>query len=253
MHKPVTSITILGMRTLFITLALVGFGCGGNGNKAVDAAPPIDVAPPIDTASQVDAPPLTLDCNSYCTTIAANCTGLNAQYGGANAVDATAHCMATCAKFTPGALSDMSGNTLGCRIYHANNAKVTGMLGIHCPHAGPAGAAVNAATGTCGDPCLNFCTLEIAACGVVGAAPFGQYTDMNACMTACSGFDKAHSYTINGGVSPTVNPIGDSLACRLYHTTNALITGAAATHCPHTGPAGGGNQATCMMGTAASP
>lgn len=241
------------MRASFIILVLVSFGCGGGGgNKAVDAAPPIDGAPQAD-APQVDAPPLTLDCNSYCTAIAANCTGTNAQYGGANAVDATAHCMATCAQFTPGALSDTSGNTLGCRIYHANNAKVSGMPAMYCPHAGPAGAAVNAATGTCGDPCVNFCTLEIAACGPVGAAPTGQYTDMNTCMTTCAGFNNTHLYTINGDVSPTANPIGDSLACRLYHTTNALITGAAATHCPYTGPAGGANQATCMMGTTASP
>jgi len=137
-----------------------------------------------------------------------------------------------------GAAADTSGNTLGCRIYHANNAKTTGMPEVHCVHAGPAGAQVGvAAPGTCSDACTNFCTLEIAACGLMGASPNGQYASMTACTTACANFDKtdAHKYLINTTTFPSMNPGGNTLACRLYHTTNALISATAAdTHCKHT-------------------
>ena len=237
------------MRTLFITLALVGFGCGSDGNKAVDAA-----VKPIDAPAVV--PP---DCTTYCTTIKANCTGLNAQY-----VD-DAHCMAMCAKFPVGTAADMSMNTLGCRLYHAGNAAKAGQTpDVHCPHAGPGGAAVsNLATppSVCGDACTSFCTAEIATCGSLDAPIAGipaQFKNLAACMTACggadTGFDKKHLYTIDGAKTPAVPPAGDSLACRMYHLTNAAASAAAATtHCPHTGATGGANAATCMAGTAPTP
>jgi hypothetical protein len=218
------------MRTLLLSLPLLLIGCGSSNNTTVDAPPPIDAAP--------DAATLALDCPTYCANIKANCTGLNTQY-----FDDT-HCMATCAKFPLGASTDTSGNTLGCRIYHANNAKVTSMPDVHCPHAGPGGAAIsNAATppAVCGDACTNFCTLEIAACGLSGAAATGQYASMTACMTACggmnTGFDKTHLYNYDPSKTPVAAPTGDSLACRLYHVTNAIQgTTQATTHCPHTGP-----------------
>jgi hypothetical protein len=217
------------MRTLFITLALVGFGCGDDGGTTPIDAPV--VVPPI------DAPPVVAnDCPTYCSTIAANCTGLNAQYGGTSAADVTAHCMSTCAaEFkTLGAVTDTTGATLGCHIYHAGTPSKTTPT-THCVHAGPAGGQVTD-PGTCGDQCTNFCALEIGACGLMGASATGQYTDMAACVTACAGFDKtaAAKYVVNGGVSPTANPGGNSLACRLYHATNAAITGNTVVHCPHT-------------------
>jgi len=219
------------MRTLFITLALVGFGCGSSDSKTVDAAPPV-----------------TLDCPTYCSTIQANCTGLNAQFGGMNASDATAHCMATCAKITTqGAVTDTSGTTLGCHLYHAGAPSMTTPT-THCVHAGPAGAQTDATGPQCGDACTNFCSLEIGVCGSTDAPITGipaQYKNMAACMTACNGdpaatppvpaFDKSAKYVVNGGVSPTANPSGNSLACRLYHATNAAISMTnAVTHCPHT-------------------
>jgi hypothetical protein len=182
-----------------------------------------------------DAGAAGLDCATYCTGITANCPGVDAQYGGTDAADATAHCMATCDKFPKGAASDRSGNTLGCRIYHSDNAKSTGQPGIHCVHAGPAGAqAAVAAPGICSDACTNFCSLEIAACGLSGAAATGQYASTAACMTACGNFDKT-AYVVDTRAFPSKNPAGDNLACRLYHTTNALISAdSAKIHCPHT-------------------
>jgi hypothetical protein len=91
-----------------------------------------------------DAPVvITNDCAGYCTQMAINCTGANAQY-----ID-TADCMAQCtalgwAAGTPGA---MDGNTLACRIYHGGAPAVMDP-GAHCPHAGASGAGVCGASVT---------------------------------------------------------------------------------------------------------
>ena len=174
---------------------------------------------------------LTNDCPTYCATIAANCTGANTQY------QDDAHCAAACAKLPPGAAAtETSGNTRGCRIYHAQNAMVLNDATTHCPHAGPGGAAISAATpapSVCGDACTSFCTLEIATCGSLDAPIAGvpaQYQNAAACMTACGGFNKMKTL-----VAGATNSSGDSLACRIYHITNAAISAAnAVTHCPHT-------------------
>jgi len=230
---------ILPMRTLFILPTLVGFGCGHHtGTGDVDAEPP-----------SIDAPSgVTLDCNNYCNTIQKNCTGLNAQFGGADTADITAHCMGTCAKFTlQGTAADTTGTTLGCHLYHADAPSMT-MPQTHCVHAGPAGAQTDATSPQCGDACTNFCSLEIAACGSKDTPIAGvpaQYKNMTACLTACNGdpaaippvpgFNKLHMYIIDGSVAPTVNPRGDSLACRLYYATNAATSMAnAVAHCPQT-------------------
>jgi hypothetical protein len=226
------------MRTLLITIALVGFGCSDDKKPAVDAAVQID--------APVDAVVLpALDCPTYCAQIQANCTGANAQYPD------MAHCTATCAAFTVGTskVTDTSGNTLGCRIYHAGDPAKTAPA-THCVHAGPGGDSITAATPAyCsgGDVCQNFCALEIKACGTADVPltgnpkdannnPLYQYQNMGACMTACVGFDKTHAYSTTAA--------GNSLACRLYHTTNAVIavTPNGATHCAHTasGTAGAG-------------
>jgi hypothetical protein len=198
------------MRTLLISVVLLA-GCSSSDNKTVDAAPSIDAA--------IDAPPVTLDCTSYCNAITANCTGANAQYPD------TAHCMGACSKFAVGLASDTSGPTLGCHLYHAGTP-AAGAPATHCIHAGPGGAQVNAAAGVCGDACTNFCAIQIAACGTA------QYADMAACTQACAGFNKTNLYVLGG--TPAA-PAGDSLACRLYHATNAAISAAnATTHCPHT-------------------
>lgn len=209
------------MRTLFITLALVGFvGCGDDGKTTTPIDAPV-VTPPIDAA-----PVVALDCPTYCGEILANCTGATAQYPD------MAHCTAACAAFPVGTskVTDTSGNTLGCRIYHAG-APAKATPATHCPHAGPAGDVTTAAgAGTCGDPCTSFCNLEVKACGTTAAPITGitpVYADTAACMTACNGFDKTHLYGTTSA--------GDSLACRLYHATNAAISATnATTHCPHT-------------------
>jgi hypothetical protein len=222
------------MRTLFITLALIGFGCGDDDNQAVDAAPP----PPVDSAP----PLLALDCNTYCTQIATTCpAGANQQYN-----PTLPNCMATCGKIPLGAQTDTSGDTIGCRNYHIQNITVRNMSpDTHCAHAGPGGAAVNATAPVCGDVCANFCKLEVAICGTKdtpntaitiggncgGADPTAcLYQNEADCVAKCGAFDKATPYS-------ATTTSGNTFACRLYHITNAAVSNTAAgTHCQHTGP-----------------
>jgi hypothetical protein len=214
------------MRTLFIVLALAA--CGGDDKKAVDAA----VTPPIDAAiDSPDRPVLPLTAQAYCDTIQTTCTGANAQYP-----DATS-CLAAAAKFTPGAAStEKTGDTLGCRIYHAQNAMLGGApaLPIHCPHAGPIGGAVDATAGQCGaTPCDDFCNLDAKVCGSDAAPVTGvtkRYATVDACKTACAAFAKTPAYS-----SATMT--GNTFACRVWHLVKAsslTVVGDIDTHCGHT-------------------
>jgi hypothetical protein len=193
------------MRLLAIIVVLA-CACGkdekkpdaGN-NQQMDAPKQID-------APASDAPAGTPDCATYCTKVMAACTGaVNAQYANA------ANCMDSCANFTVGTSADQQGNTLGCRINHADLA--VGDPATHCVHAGPGGG------GACGTPCLGFCSIVVAECPT-------QW-NMGSCMnqtTGCPSFATTPPYK-----APST---GNTLECRLYHATMAA-TGPA-THCPHT-------------------
>ena len=207
---------------LLLSLALAA--CGDSNNKTVDAAP-ADMA--IDTPAL-----LALDCATYCTHLQADCTTTNAQISMAN-------CMGTCMAFPPGAATDTSGNTLGCRNYHLQNIEVRGMsAATHCPHAGPVGGPIAGATAVCGtSPCDDFCAAQTKVCGtdaapamVGGMTITNRYPTLAACTTACAAFTKTPE------ASPSVT-MGNTFACRIYHLTNAAaqtaFTGANA-HCGHT-------------------
>ena len=113
----------------------------------------------------------------------------------------------------------------------------------HCIHAGPAGDQVGKA-GTCGDACTSFCSLEIKICGSGDAPLTGianhEYQNMTDCMTKCAGFAK-NPYVLNSAPPEPAAPSGDSLACRLFHATNAALytkqgnLTLANAHCGHTG------------------
>jgi hypothetical protein len=175
-----------------LAISIVGLAaCGGDDGGGKDAPPAAE-----------------LTCASYCSSITANCTTANSQFQ-----DMTS-CMASCTRYPLGALSDMSGNTLGCRIYHAG-AAASGP-DVHCRHAGPGGNTA------CGDNCLGFCTLVLGSCTGTNAQYGG---DMSQCMTACANYATMPPY------SSTVTN-GNSFACRLYHATQAAADPAG--HCGHT-------------------
>jgi hypothetical protein len=146
------------------------------------------------------------DCDTYCAMIAASCTGQNQQYA------STATCLATCAALPPGMPADLTGNSVGCRTYHATAAKMD--PDTHCVHAGPSG------DGVCGDPCESFCTIVQAACTGGSAV----YPTAKECMFECTMFPNSEPYDAS-------DTAGDSLACRLYHATVASQD--PVTHCPH--------------------
>ena len=155
-----------------------------------------------------------LTCANYCTSIMANCTGANQQYSSA------AECMSSCAHAPVGLVADTSGNTLGCRSYHAGMPAMTGP-DLHCRHAGPGG------DGACGDNCLGFCTLVMGACTGANAQYGGN---LSMCMTACAAFATTPAYN-------SMQTSGNTFACRLYHAT--VASGNPAMHCAHVGASGG--------------
>jgi len=217
------------MRSLLVALVLIG--CGGDDAKNVT---------PTDAAA--DAPStVALDCPTYCSEVTTNCTGTNAQYASLN------HCLGACAAFPVGAskVTDTSGDTLGCRIYHGG-APAAATPATHCPHAGPGGDVLSAAAaGVCsgGNVCEDFCNIEIKTCGSTDAPiPGGmitpQYANAADCLAKCAAFpNKDQNYSITAK--------GDSLACRLYHVTNAAANAVANPpvpamvnlHCGHSAPA----------------
>ncbi len=153
-----------------------------------------------------------VSCEEYCTNMTNCCTGANTQYASKDV------CLSMCAKMPPGASSDKSANTAGCRQYHASAAVST--PDTHCKHAGPSGGK------TCGaDPCEAFCQLNVAMCGFGGTAPFASEA---ACKTACA----AWPYSPD---SDTTDTNKNTLNCRMYHLEAAYGGGSAyTTHCPHT-------------------
>jgi hypothetical protein len=171
-----------------------GTGGGGQGGTGTGGTPTGTGGGPAQT------------CDSYCDVIMANCSEENAQYSSVES------CLGACANFPAGTAADQSGDTLGCRIYHAGAALSIGTE--HCVHAGPGG------DGLCGTNCEGFCSIATAICPAEWSA--------ETCDAMCAGIgdDVAYSASVASG---------DSLACRLYHLTVAATDAASATeHCPHT-------------------
>ena len=167
---------------------------------------------------QEDPPPT---CEEYCAAVTSSCTGEHAQYPTED------ECLAYCkdwAQLPAGTADDTSGNTLGCRIYHAGVAGGDDELaGIHCPHAGPTGGNV------CGSWCDAYCHLAQTNC----LADNTLFADSDECATACS------ELSDDGAVADVA---GDSVQCRIYHlgVAGADPPASAETHCPHGGPDGAG-------------
>lgn len=106
---------------------------GSTADTGVDTGvPPTDGGTDANAMTDVGVP---VTCDGYCTQITTACSA-HAQY-----TDMAA-CMTACtnAGWTMGTQSDTTGNTLGCRVYHAIAA--VGNAALHCPHAGFLGGGV---------------------------------------------------------------------------------------------------------------
>lgn len=149
-------------------------------------------------------------CEAYCGLLADNCTGDLAVY------PTPETCQAACEAMPVGDIADVSGNTVGCRQYHAGAA--AGDPNTHCPHAGPGGA------GYCGADCESFCSLASGICP-------GAYGDEETCLAACDGYASVPPFNAN-------QKTGNTIECRLYHVS---VAGLDDMHCGHIGtdpPAG---------------
>jgi hypothetical protein len=194
------------MRLSFALIVLGCFaaGCGDDTTSPTGG----DMSMSMDLSGGGGAP----TCSAYCAKIQMNCTaasgdaGGNAQY--MDAATCNSYCT-TAAGWPAGTTGDTSGNTIGCRLYHAGAAAADPVL--HCPHAGPTGGNV------CGSYCENYCQLMAKNC-----------TGANAVYDAATCMSKCTTIPTSGQVNDTA---GNTIQCRIYHL------GAAATdpvlHCPH--------------------
>ncbi|HEY2514791.1 MAG TPA: hypothetical protein VGI39_28190 [Polyangiaceae bacterium] len=246
----------LGLTTLFAS-AFVVAGCTGDDTNtpvadsgttgsdatATDGSTPVDGNTPVpDAGPDSHAPPgsdagdagdaaLPLDCNDYCTSVMNACQGSEAQY------QTKDECLSACRFFPVGTPADTTGDTLGCRTYHAVLAAT--LPNPHCWHAGPYGS------GVCGASCDDFCEITLGWCNadagfIDGGAP--PYASLSDCKTACANFalvpvdagpDAApppSAYNAGG-----TNDTGNTLDCREYHLGLALTNATnQQIHCPHT-------------------
>lgn len=188
---------------LVVSLATLLAGCGGGGGGTGGGG----AAGTGGTGGGGTGTATEPTCEAYCTAVTKNCTGEVAVYASKDV------CVAACKNMPVGKLADTSGNTLGCRTYHAGAAAGSMENAVmHCPHAGPGGA------GYCGSNCEGYCNLAQGACDT--------YESTAACSTACAGFSDMEPFTAKAVT-------GNTLQCRLYHASVASAD--PTTHCPHIG------------------
>jgi len=153
-----------------------------------------------------------LTCESYCEIYATACKDFS-EY------DNTDACLAQCGQWPPGEVNATAGDSLGCRLYHVTVASTTDP-NVHCPHAGPNGAATCVEAGA--PTCEAYCNKYFANC----KDDLNLYVDEADCAAKCAEWYPGKEN----------DAAGDSVGCRLYHAGAAL--GDAPLHCPHAGPGG---------------
>jgi len=125
----------------------------------------------------------------------------------------------------------MSGDTLGCRIYHAGVAANQTGYTTHCDHASITGA------GTCG---LNRC--DAYCINMMNGPCAGAYQSTAVCMAACATFPAnwTSSFPSTATDITANNPAywTDNVQCRMYHSTFLSIANPTP-HCAHAWVTGG--------------
>ncbi len=147
-------------------------------------------------------------CKSYCALAQQVCVGTSALY---STLDT---CYGICALLPIGDPNEPTGDTIACRTNQLTLAQSTdepGGAAEYCAHAGPA------TQGTCASNCASYCTLFSGACPKEPSA-----LD---CISQCAGLTDTMSFDVNS------NYYGDTLQCRLVHTSAATVD--PTEHCPH--------------------
>jgi hypothetical protein len=133
-------------------------------------------------------------------------------------------CLAMCPAFeVSDTIADTKDNSLGCRLFFAQQAAST--PDVSCRFAGPLGG------GHCGsDPCLPFCALDVQYCAP--PLPVAYEGGLSDCMSACD--NNGYPYLVVDA-GDTTNDTGNTLNCRLWHLESAFSGSMAGKyHCPHT-------------------
>jgi len=154
-------------------------------------------------------------CLAYCTKAREVCNG--------DLYRTDEACLATCALLP---LEGADKNSVACRVQQLDHAIQTDEdLELYCANAGPGG------NGACGSNCENYCQLLKQAC----SNEFKTYADAasegddgtQVCVSKCQGLADTHLYDSHD----TGNYLGDTLQCRIVHTTSATVD--AIGHCSH--------------------
>jgi len=130
-------------------------------------------------------------------------------------------CLATC-KHLP--LTGDDQNSVACRVDQFRLSQTGEEVQEYCANAGPGG------NGVCGSNCENYCQLFKIACRdeFEKYAPTSDEDDgISTCIDKCNGLTDTGLFdvTMNG------NYLGDTLQCRLVHTSSSLLD--PMTHCSH--------------------
>jgi hypothetical protein len=200
------------------------------------------------------AVPTSPNCEGYCALYVLGCGGdsknpfASPDLGDDLAGDQTS-CIRKCSAVAPMDTNyafqagQMSGDTLGCRLYYASAAVVN--PDEYCDRAGirPAGACLGKGV----EPsCDSFCLALDTAC----QDDLAVYESIPQCKAVCE--------ATKAGTKQSTTP-DNTIGCRTAHAFNALLIDDEA-HCPHIGPLGanvcgeGGNcEAYCSLASTACP
>jgi len=132
-------------------------------------------------------------------------------------------CLATCRQMP---LQGMNKNSVACRMQQLRFVDTGEDEPRYCANAGPGG------NGVCGSNCENYCQLFKAACGeeFEKYAPTSEGDDgMEVCVSKCLGLEDTMLF--DSTKSASGNYYGDTLQCRLVHTSSSLLD--PMTHCSH--------------------
>jgi hypothetical protein len=150
-------------------------------------------------------------CKDYCLIEMVACQGELAQY------ESPEQCEKVCGALELGTNEDQTGNTVGCRRYHAFSS--TTAPETHCFHSGPTG------DGHCGHDkvddgitgnCEAYCAIVASACPTEFDASLG---DAEACMAACVQLPEAPAdskYTLDAAEE------SKGLSCRVLYAARAF-------------------------------
>jgi hypothetical protein len=169
-------------------------------------------------------------CQDYCTRIMKQCPATEAAPHYEAYTDIKT-CFGICSLLPAGSADEATpDNSLACRLRqlaHLDDPNLEPTdRGPYCARSGPGGSSGPHDIEGCGSNCESYCQLYEAACqadnppGVTTA----QY-DPKTCESKCQGLKDTGSFDTG------VNYTGDTLQCRLVHTSAATVD--PKTHCVH--------------------